>query len=607
MGHIQEASPRKTTEIPPGVFGELPGTKGLGKGPTVVEEAHLIEKIPTAHPHLSFVVRTPLAELASIRDAQNQITPKTETVPSNDELRDQQLTKSSRFFDKAQKPFKYAAGLIAGITGAGATSAVLAQEATPPEQPAYVQSSEVSPKLFEEQHPTGNAAFTKTWNRTDLPVQNGDVSRTWMWGPGRTVVIREKYTQAPGGYRDVQYFDKSRMEITDPSGNQDTPWYTTNGLLVVELMTGKLQVGDNDFEQRAGAQVNVAGDPGSDGVTYATFNNPDILKKVGQKFSDEKVTQVLHPNGTITEDPSLAQYDVIYKDWRPETEHNIASPFYDFMNSTGKVYENGELVDDAIFETLLYATGLPISEAYWTNVDIGGVSTRVLVQAFERRVLTYNPGNPDGWQVEAGNVGLHYLKWRYPNGIEEPPPDCEVTPPFAQKEFTSANGLVTVINMGCESGIDNSDDLVNNIDAIGEAIERFGEVINGKPLKVIYKFWDRPEQVPVPDENALYDPEIKDRDVYPEVQENSKYYVSFDPETNTLIYERSIVRGLSPENREKYTRGIVSSMLRVTQQKGDPLAGWSDEFGIEVLGPLAMIPYSSGLYNFPIQVHFPEE
>ena len=37
----------------------------------------------------------------------------------------------------------------------------------------------------------------------------------------------------------------------------------------------------------------------------------------------------------------------------------------------------------------------------------------MLVQAFERRVLTYTPSNSDGWKVEAGNVGRHYYEWRY--------------------------------------------------------------------------------------------------------------------------------------------------------------------------------------------------
>ncbi len=36
----------------------------------------------------------------------------------------------------------------------------------------------------------------------------------------------------------------------------------------------------------------------------------------------------------------------------------------------------------------------------------------VLMQCFERRCLTYTPGNPEGFVVEAGNVGQHYHSWR---------------------------------------------------------------------------------------------------------------------------------------------------------------------------------------------------
>ena len=37
----------------------------------------------------------------------------------------------------------------------------------------------------------------------------------------------------------------------------------------------------------------------------------------------------------------------------------------------------------------------------------------VFMQAFERRVLTYTPGNPAGFAVEFGNIGQHYAQWRY--------------------------------------------------------------------------------------------------------------------------------------------------------------------------------------------------
>ncbi len=59
--------------------------------------------------------------------------------------------------------------------------------------------------------------------------------------------------------------------------------------------------------------------------------------------------------------------------------------------------------------------GYPISDPVWVNVKLQGVDQWVLVQPFERRVLTYTPSNPTAWQVEMGNIGLHYFRWRYAN------------------------------------------------------------------------------------------------------------------------------------------------------------------------------------------------
>src|SRR4051794_8150718 len=62
----------------------------------------------------------------------------------------------------------------------------------------------------------GSAPFTRTWARTDQPVAEGRVSRTWMWGPAaNSHMVDERYHEAPNGYRQVQYFDKSRMEVTN--------------------------------------------------------------------------------------------------------------------------------------------------------------------------------------------------------------------------------------------------------------------------------------------------------------------------------------------------------------------------------------------------------
>jgi hypothetical protein len=84
------------------------------------------------------------------------------------------------------------------------------------------------------------------------------------------------------------------------------------------------------------------------------------------------------------------------------------------MTSTGPIY-NGRLgtYSTGAFLDWVADLGYPITEPYWTNVKIGGAPKQVLVQAFQRRVLTYVADNPPGWQVEMGNVGRHYYDWRY--------------------------------------------------------------------------------------------------------------------------------------------------------------------------------------------------
>ncbi len=58
----------------------------------------------------------------------------------------------------------------------------------------------------------------------------------------------------------------------------------------------------------------------------------------------------------------------------------------------------------------LHDIGLPMTEAVWAKVDKGDMKGRdVLIQAFQRTVLTYDPANPPDWQVERANVGTDYL------------------------------------------------------------------------------------------------------------------------------------------------------------------------------------------------------
>jgi V8-like Glu-specific endopeptidase len=260
--------------------------------------------------------------------------------------------------------------------------------------------------------PIGTPHYEETWNRTDGPVADGHISRTWMWGPSPfTSVIEEPYLESPDGRRGVQYFDKSRMEITNPDGDVESIWYVTNGLLVLELVTGARQVGDDTYQHHSPAEIPIAGDIANlNGPTYASFAH--LIGSNTQSVGDVILHRVDRA-GMVTSDPAYGMFDVRSAYHIDETGHTIAEPFWAFMNSSGPVYQDGALTSGSLFQSPFYATGLPITEAYWTTVEINGESKIVLVQLFERRILTYTPDNPDGWQVEAGNVGTHYFMWRY--------------------------------------------------------------------------------------------------------------------------------------------------------------------------------------------------
>src|SRR6476619_4096461 len=120
--------------------------------------------------------------------------------------------------------------------------------------------------------PLADPAFESIWNRTDQPVEARQVSRSWVWGPEPLYTTYEPFAEGPGGQHLVSYFDKSRMEVNNPSGDRNSPWFVTNGLLVVEMISGKIQIGDAQFMQARPASVLVAGDAGSaNAPTYAAL------------------------------------------------------------------------------------------------------------------------------------------------------------------------------------------------------------------------------------------------------------------------------------------------------------------------------------------------
>jgi hypothetical protein len=252
-----------------------------------------------------------------------------------------------------------------------------------------------------------HSAWHQTWQREDRPVSAGE-SRTWLWGPEFFDARVELYDQSPGGYRAVRYFDKSRMEITNPAGDRDSEWYVTNGLLVVELITGQMQVGDDRFVERNPAQVPVAGDQDDpNSPTYATLQD---LLHAPPIDPGQEITATLDADGNIGDG---GPGEVFAEEYVDATNHTVADVFWEYLNSTGAIWDGQQIAEGQLFQPTFFATGFPITEAYWTEVRVGGDERDVLLQCFERRCLTYTPDNPEGWRVEMGNVGRHYHDWRY--------------------------------------------------------------------------------------------------------------------------------------------------------------------------------------------------
>ncbi|MDQ6908679.1 MAG: hypothetical protein M3176_17790 [Chloroflexota bacterium] len=241
-------------------------------------------------------------------------------------------------------------------------------------------------------------AFDRRWRQDEQIAPN-------FWGPLDLATDGLSETYAEGtvgaicrpdqacpqyllrGMRLVQYFDKGRMELTVPGGS------VTSGLLVKEMISGRTQMGDATFENHSPARIPVAGDLDNLFPLYSDLTAPLPPQP---RAAGSSVQTELTPNGPQAA-PSAPQ-DAAAAIATTDNATGIAIPriFVDFRERVG-----------------LQVVGLAITQPFWVQVRVGGVQRQVLMQAFERRVLTYNPANPDPFKVEFGNVGQHYYRWRY--------------------------------------------------------------------------------------------------------------------------------------------------------------------------------------------------
>ncbi len=244
-----------------------------------------------------------------------------------------------------------------------------------------------------------NPAFAQQWNSVESVIPN-------FWGPAYAPaagVTTEPYVEGSfngqAGVRLVQYFDKARMELTNPATGT-----VTNGLLTVELKSGQLQLGDNSFQGLQPAQIGIAGDPGSPGPTYATLGI--LPEREAQRNDAVSLVYNLSTNGFTSGTPSTdpqAAFTTYLGDPNGRFGQNVPKAFADFLQRIPGGY--------------LSSMGYPISPAFQATITLNGqADVPVIIQAFQRKVLTYTPSNQPAFQVEFGNIGQHYYTWRTAQG-----------------------------------------------------------------------------------------------------------------------------------------------------------------------------------------------
>jgi hypothetical protein len=175
--------------------------------------------------------------------------------------------------------------------------------------------------------------------------------------------------------RAVQYFEKGRME--DHEDEPNPLWRFQYGLLVDELA-----------QARAGLPV--GGDAST--LTYAAVS---LLSQAEMRAAPPAGfvggTQTLE-DGSVFVPFSAALL--------PGPGQVVPAGFWSYVNNQD-LFPGGWLHD----------VGLPLTPPVEAVVDKGpDKGRRILVQAFQRTILTYDPLNPPDYQIERANVGTDYAR-----------------------------------------------------------------------------------------------------------------------------------------------------------------------------------------------------
>jgi hypothetical protein len=94
-----------------------------------------------------------------------------------------------------------------------------------------------------------------------------------------------------------------------------------------------------------------------------------------------------------------------------------------------------------------------LTDAFVADTVKQGQPRQIMLQAFERAVLTYDPLNPPAWQVERGNIGADALRDTPPSPIETPAAGAVVALPLPVVAQVGVAGEPIAISLRWNNGV----------------------------------------------------------------------------------------------------------------------------------------------------------
>ncbi|MBI4320818.1 MAG: hypothetical protein HY675_20185 [Chloroflexi bacterium] len=174
----------------------------------------------------------------------------------------------------------------------------------------------------------------------------------------------------------AQYFEKARLE-DHTSERGEAHWRFMYGTLVEELLTARVDLA-------------VAGEVSS--FAYADLHRESLPNRRVPAPVPLLVGVYRDALGTVFVPHS---HDLV-----ADSGHKVPAMFWEYINRKD-LFPGG----------WLHAVGLPLTEALPATVTKAGLGRRwIMIQAFERAILSYDPRNSPEWQVELANVGSDYKK-----------------------------------------------------------------------------------------------------------------------------------------------------------------------------------------------------